>query len=665
VVAAHEVDMALSGDLPTADDQGQFPQDEGLYRLMVEAVREHAIFLLDPAGRVASWNAGAERIKGYRAEEILGRHYSCFYTPEAVAQGAPGRVLETAAALGRVEEEGWRVRKDGSRLLANIVLTALRDAGGTLRGFSKITRELTERKPADEALRSVVDNVLDGIITIDEQGTVQSFNATAEKIFGYRAGEVVGRNVNMLMPEPYHGEHDEYLNNYRATGQAKIIGIGREVVGRRSDGSTFPMDLAVSAFRVGDQRLFTGIVRDITDRKRLEHELRRRVDELAEADRRKDEFLAMLAHELRNPLAAINSAVQLTSLTGVRDQIEWCMDVINRQIKQLARLIDDLLDVSRITRGKIQLRTERIDVRAVLRSAVEAARALIEARRHDLVVIIEPGALMVEGDPLRLEQVVTNLLTNAAKYTDSGGRIDLSAGREGAEVVIRVRDTGIGISPEQISEMFELFAQGDRSLARSEGGLGIGLTLARSLAEMHGGSLTAKSEGRGKGSEFVVRLPTAPPAGGHAEARPAVGTAPRRTSRVLVIDDNVDMARGLAKLLKLLGHDVRVAHDGPSGLDAARDQRPEVILLDIGLPGMDGYHVAERLRREEFGKGVLLIAVTGYGQDEDRQRARAVGFDRYVTKPVDYPTLLALVSDSGGRPLNQTVPRPSAVEGNV
>ena len=404
------------------------------------------------------------------------------------------------------------------------------------------------------------------------------------------------------------------------------------------------MDLAVSEFRLNERRFFTGIVRDITERKRLEQELRSRLAELAENDRRKDEFLAMLAHELRNPLAAISTAVQLTAPFGDSEQSEWSMEVINRQIKHLARLIDDLLDVSRITRGKIRLRKETVDIAPILKSAVETVRSLLDERKHELTMAVTPGTLRLEADPTRLEQILSNLLSNAAKYTDNGGHIWLSADREGHDIVIRVRDTGIGLAPEKLPQIFELFVQGDRSLARSEGGLGIGLTLVRSLTEMHGGSVTAASEGPGKGSEFTIRLSAAvrpETSAGQAEP-PGPGEV---HSRVLVVDDNLDLARGLARLLKLIGHEVRMVHDGPSALEAARSFRPDVVLLDIGLPGMDGFHVARLLRAEDCGRDARIIAISGYGHEEDRRRSREAGFDHYLVKPIDYRSLVPLLAE--------------------
>jgi CheY-like chemotaxis protein len=313
-----------------------------------------------------------------------------------------------------------------------------------------------------------------------------------------------------------------------------------------------------------------------------------------------------------------------------------------RQIRHLARLIDDLLDVSRITRGKIELRKEVVDVAPIVKGAVETVQPLLEARKHELLVSVTPGALWLEADPTRLEQILLNLLNNAAKYTDNGGRISISAELAGKDVVIEVRDTGIGISPEKLPQMFELFAQGNPTLARSEGGLGIGLTLARSLAEMHGGTVSAASGGPDQGSEFAVRLPAA------TKPAPRSGEQQRNRSqrlnlRVLVVDDNPDMAHALARLVKLLGHDVHVAQDGPTGLEAARSYRPDTVLLDVGLPGVNGYDVARQLRCEGCTKEARIIAITGYGREEDRTRCFEAGFDSHLVKPVELSELLSLL----------------------
>jgi CheY-like chemotaxis protein len=377
-------------------------------------------------------------------------------------------------------------------------------------------------------------------------------------------------------------------------------------------------------------------------------ERERQAQALRENDRHKDEFLAMLAHELRNPLAAVNNAVAVMKRSGDPGSRDWAGAVVERQVRQLVRLIDDLLDVARITGGKIRLKPERVDASAILDQAVETVRPLVDERRQQLTVDVERGRLPLEVDATRIGQVALNLLSNASKYGEPGGRIWLTARREDGRAVIRVRDDGHGIPPEKLPEMFRLFAQGDRSLARSEGGLGIGLTLVKRLAEMHGGDVEAHSDGPGKGSEFVVRLPLAPEAVGGPEAGGASGCAsPARPCRVLVVDDNPDSASGMVRLLELQGHQVASAHDGPAAVAAARSFRPDVVLLDIGLPGMDGYQVASALRDDEALSDAVLIAVTGYGQDEDRRRSRAAGFDHHLVKPVDFDALAALIGRPG------------------
>ena len=378
-------------------------------------------------------------------------------------------------------------------------------------------------------------------------------------------------------------------------------------------------------------------------------------DELRGNDRRKDEFLAMLAHELRNPLAAISNATKLLSRASFDEHGEWSLEIITRQMHHLTRLIEDLLDVSRISRGKIELRRDLIDATPVLDSASATVRALVEERKHTLEVAIDRGNLWVSADPTRLEQVVVNLLNNAAKYSENAGHIRLEAWNEGDQVVIRVTDRGVGIPPEKLPQMFELFAQGDRSLARSEGGLGIGLTVVKKLVELHGGTIQARSEGTGHGSEFTIRLPAAarpgrstPPDSSHPAplAPPVAVLAPAepRKARILVVDDNVDTARGMTRLLKLIGHTTATAHSGPEAIEVARRHRPEVVLLDIGLPGMSGYEVAAALRREESCRDALIIAVSGYGQDEDRRRSREAGFDHHLIKPLDHDALLELLA---------------------
>ncbi len=372
------------------------------------------------------------------------------------------------------------------------------------------------------------------------------------------------------------------------------------------------------------------------ERLRLIGALRQRADELAEANRRKDEFLAMLGHELRNPLAAIRNGLHVLLLSqGADDAVGQVKAMMDKQVNNLTRMVDDLLDVSRITRGMVQLRKEKVVVATVVSHAVESVRPLVEAQHHTLTVLPAPRPVRVEADPTRLEQVLVNLLTNAAKYTKQGGYITLTVERAGGEAVIRVRDNGVGIRPDLLPKVFEPFVQSERSLDRSQGGLGIGLTLVRSLVEMHGGRVEAHSEGLNKGSEFVVRLPALPDEQEGPAAPPEPAAAANGKARVLVVEDTPDVAKTLRLLLELWGYDVRVAEDGPSALVAYRTYQPDVVLLDIGLPGMNGYDVARQLRRENGRKRPFLMAVTGYGQDEDRQRAHEAGFDLHMTKPVD------------------------------
>jgi two-component system CheB/CheR fusion protein len=382
---------------------------------------------------------------------------------------------------------------------------------------------------------------------------------------------------------------------------------------------------------------------DLTDRKRLEEALRQRAEELAEDARRKDEFLAVLAHELRNPLAPVRNALQVMRL-GSHDAglVEQMRAMAERQVGYMTRLVDDLLDLSRISRGLLRLLKEPLDVAQPVQQA-EGVQPLVRERGVTLSVSLPAGPVYVEADPTRLQQVVGNLLSNAAKYTDPGGTILLTARQEAGELVLRVRDTGIGIAPDMLPCIFDRFVQAERRLDRSQGGLGIGLTLVRRLVEMHGGSVTAHSEGPGKGSEFVVRLPVlAEERKEELQRRPPdqgqpVNTSPRR--RILVVDDNVDAAGSLAVLLRLEGHEVRVANDGPAALAAALAEPPEMVVLDLGMPGMDGFEVARRLRAQPGSKETLLVALTGWAQEEGRRRCHEAGFDGHLPKPVEWDAL--------------------------
>ncbi|HEY6476350.1 MAG TPA: ATP-binding protein [Polyangia bacterium] len=386
-----------------------------------------------------------------------------------------------------------------------------------------------------------------------------------------------------------------------------------------------------------------GTCQDFTDLKRAELELR-------EADRRKDEFLAMLSHELRNPLAPILTAVEILDSARPADQeLAASYQIIGRQVRHMKRLLDDLLDVSRVSQGKIQLQKRPVELGALLLEAVEISRPLIAEKRQQLALELAQDLLPMDADPTRLVQVFTNLLNNAAKYTDARGRITLAVTVEDGQAVVKVRDNGTGMTPELLERAFELFVQETRSLDRAQGGLGIGLTMVRTLVKMHGGAVAASSDGPGRGSEFVVRLPLATPV---RDAPPAAKLGAGNGLRVLVVDDNVDAAQALQYLLKHLGHEVTIAHDGPRALAAADRVRPDLILLDIGLPGMDGFAVAAGLRKAGHDR-VALVALTGYAQDEDRRRSSQAGFDRHLIKPVDTAALLSLTAEVAGRVATQ------------
>ncbi len=630
-------------------------------RLMVESIKDFAIFTVDPDGYVVSWNSGAEQLFGYSEADIIGQKLAVLFPPEDRAAGMPEQEIAAAAAKGRATDERWHIRKDGSRFFASGVLAPIFDDDRELRGFTKIARDITRRKEAEEAvreaavrLRAIVDTAADGIITIDEHGSVESMNLAAERIFGFSRDEVVGSNISILMPEPFRSDHGRYLTTYLTTGQKRIIGSVREVIGLRKDGSTFPMELAVSETLLGTRRIFTGIVRDMTEFKKSLAERNRLVAELGaeraallDADQRKDHFLAMLAHELRNPLAPISNAVQIMRIEGPGGpNLEWSIDVISEQIKHMTRIVDDLLDVSRITRGTVDLRKEPIELRRVVELAVQASQPLLEDYKHELQLALPPEPVVLDVDPARLAQVLSNLLNNAAKFTPEGGRIKLSAALDGSDLLIKVADNGIGIAPELLPKLFDLFVQADQTLSRSRGGLGIGLTVVRSLVEMHRGSVTVRSEGLGKGSEFTIRIPVSESSltsGKNTKALAHDPTRPLPRRSILVVDDNLRNAASLAKLLIALGQDVHTAHDGLEALEMARVHRPSVILLDIGLPSMDGYEVARFCRQDPALCTVILVAMTGYGKADDRRRSQAVGFNAHLVKPVSLEDLQLLL----------------------
>jgi PAS domain S-box-containing protein len=617
-------------------------------QLLIEAVTDYGIFLLDPEGHIMSWNSGAQKLKGWRREEVLGQHFSIFYPQAAKDTGWPQEELRLAKARGRFEDEGWRVRKDGTQFWANVVITALYGPMGELTGYAKITRDLTERRRHEEELREseerfrlLVNSVRDyAIFMLDPDGTVRSWNAGAQAIKGYEAGEIIGKHFSAFYTPEDRAAGKPELEIELARENGRVEDEGWRV---RKDGTLFWANVVVTAIRgpQGDLRGFAKVTRDMTERRRLE--------ELESSSRRMNEFLAMLAHELRNPLAPIRNAVTIMQLETLNSPVlRNCRDVIDRQLTHVTRLVDDLLDVGRLTTGKIRLRKELVRVADVVTRSVETARPLMTARRHQLHVSQPDENLFVNGDPTRLTQVLQNLLVNAAKYTPDGGRIDVNVSGAAGFVSMAVSDNGRGLAPEHLERIFELFMQTETGTSSpSESGLGIGLTLARSLVEMHGGSLHATSPGLGQGSTFVIRLAAAQgelPASGDDEPQDEseVGL------RVLVVDDNRDSADSATDVLRLLGNKVRSAYDGKAGVEVARKFRPQVVLLDLAMPGLDGYQ-ARQLLHEAGLDDVFYVAMTGFGNEEDKRRTRAAGFDAHLTKPVELDALITLLNQARQR----------------
>jgi len=618
-----------------------------------------AVITTDLAGCITNMNAVAESLTGWTTAEAMGQLLDAVFrivneTTRKTVENPAFRALKEGVIVG-LANHTVLITKDGTERPIDDSAAPIRTKEGEIVGCVLVFRDITERKQIEQQrsdavarTESVWNNVIDGIITIDERGVVESFNPSAERLFGYQTEEVVGQNIKVLMGEPYHSEHDGYHANYIRTGQSKILGIsiGREVEGRRKDGSTFPMDLGVSKFLLGERRYFIGVVRDITERKRAEERLRQLAADLSNADRRKDEFLATLAHELRNPLAPIRNGLHLMKWAGSdAEAVERSRSMMERQIEQMVRLVDDLMDISRINQGKIELRKEHVSLGAVIASAVETSRPLIEEMGHEFTVVMPKPSIIVDADSTRLAQVFMNLLNNSAKYSERGGHIWLTVERQGSDVVVSVRDTGIGIPADKLTSIFDMFSQVDRSLEKSQGGLGIGLSLVKRLVEMHGGRIEAKSDGPGRGSEFVVRLPVdveaSRPQAADKQEEPA---APKSSLRILIVDDNKDGADSLAMVLKMMGNDTRTAYDGKEGVELAGEFRPEVVLFDIGMPKLNGYEACRLIRKQPWGRKVIVIAVTGWGQEDDRQRSHDAGFDHHMVKPVDPQVLMKMLA---------------------
>ncbi|OLL30830.1 hybrid sensor histidine kinase/response regulator [Burkholderia sp. SRS-W-2-2016] len=619
------------------------------YSSLVQAISDYAIFLLDAKGHIVSWNAGAQKLKGYTESEIVGQHFSRFYTEEAIARGWPTYELEQATLTGRFEDEGWRVRKDGTTFWSNVVITAIRNASGQVTGFAKITRDLTAQREYLEALRQseerfrlLVDSVKDyAIFMLDPQGLVISWNAGAARIKGYTHDEIVGRHFSRF----YVPEEAAAGKPARELAIARQIGTVEDEGWRvRKDGTTFWANVIITAVYDESRRLrgFAKITRDLTERRRRE--------ELERSGERMREFLATLAHELRNPLAPVRNAVGVMQLeSGLSPVLARARDLIDRQVTHLTRLVDDLLDIGRIMADKVELRISRVDLAEVIARAIEAARPFTDAREQQVVAHVPDEAVQVRGDMTRLVQVLQNLLHNASKFSPSGSTIDVHGRVDFRMAVLEVRDQGRGIPVRSLDKIFELFAQEKAGQELGEGGLGIGLTLCKSLVEMHGGSIVASSEGAGLGSTFTLSLPLASAQAEAGEGGAGAAAAEIQPLRVLVVDDNRDSADSLAMLLELKGHEVRLAYDGEQALQIAPRFAPHLALIDLAMPKLDGYATLAALRAMPELARTMYAAMTGFGHASDLDRTRAAGFHAHLVKPVEMAVLDALLARADAR----------------
>jgi PAS domain S-box-containing protein len=625
-----------------------------LQRLMAVEIKEVAAFFMDPDGFITVWTRAAEEMKGYTAQDAIGQHLSLLYTEEDKARGWPQHNLQEAREHGTYQEESWRRRKDGSLFWARITLTALFDEAHTLLGFSKITLDLTDHKLLEQC-------------TAEREQTQRVLRAAHAGTWGWHPDtDRIDTSSDLLYLLGYtdtqptmtlqewllfvHPDQRAQVAEAFARAHANLpkTPLAMEAQMRQSDGRYHWFSIRADWHREKESSPYSlsGVNVDIQDVKTAGEELRQAVDKLTEADARKDEFLAMLAHELRNPLAPIRAAAELLKMARLDDaRVRQTSHIIARQVDHMTGLVDDLLDVSRVTKGLVELDKAPLDIRHIVTEAVEQVNPLIQARRHHLTINLSPEAGTVMGDHKRLVQILSNLLHNAAKYTHEGGQIVLETAVHDDKVFITVADNGIGMDPDLASRVFDLFTQAKRTPDRSSGGLGLGLALVKSLVQLHGGTVGCSSKGHGKGSVFSVCLPlwSAPAESAASMNAGSDLVSPSRSLKVMVVDDNADAAQMLGMLLEAFGHNVTVEYSAQQALDRSQTEPPNVYVLDIGLPEIDGNELALRLKAQPQTAGATLIALTGYGQRYDRESALAAGFSHYFVKPVDTGKLMAVL----------------------
>lgn len=601
-----------------------------------------AVIVTDVHGRVTFLNSVAEVLTGWSSQEAksyeLTRIFRIIneYTRQVVEDPA-AKVLQTGTILG-LANHTLLLARDGREIPINDSAAPIRLPNGELFGVVVVFRDISEERRAEHArawLASIVESSVDAIVSKTLDGIITSWNPGAVRLFGYAPEEIIGKPVTTIIPPELRHEEVEVLARLRRGERVDHF----ETVRLAKSGKRIDISLTVSPVKDEHGQIVgaSKIARDISDQKRSERLLK-------DANQRKDEFLAMLAHELRNPLASVrNASTLLCGTKHERPDLQSACGILDRQLRQMTRLVDDLLDVSRINAGLIELQQEFLDVGQLLRGVESSLETDFVAAQQVLTMAIPTDPLYVEGDRIRLTQVFSNVLHNANKYTPDGGRIVVEAAQEDADIVVRIRDTGIGIPSEMLDQVFELFSQVERSSHRARGGLGIGLTLSKRLVEIHGGRIEAHSQGPGRGTEFVIRLPAREPPPVQCSVPSPVESA-LIARRILIADDNEDAAVSLGMLLQSIGHETRVAYDGLAAIEMAEEFRPEVVILDIGMPKLDGYEVARRISARPWAEATVLVALTGWGQEADRARAQEAGFHRHLVKPVELEVLRGVLA---------------------
>jgi PAS domain S-box-containing protein len=598
-------------------------------------------------GIIQSWNAAAEQLFGYTAEQVLGQHISLVIPPERLTE--EDQIIASLSAGNRIEHfETERVRSDGQRIIVSLTISPIKDESGKVVGASKIARDITAQKQVErdrQMFVTLIENSTDFIGICDLEGVPFFINHAGLEMVGLNDIEEARQTLvqDFFFPEDQAKIMNEFFPEVLNNGHGEIE------IRFRHFKTGEPRWMAYKVLALTDAAnqpiAFATVSQDVTERRQLADDLRRLAADLSEADRRKNEFLATLAHELRNPLAPMSNMLEVVKrANGDGAVLQRAHETLERQLGQMVRLVDDLLDLNRITHDRLELRRNEVELSSLVQQAVEVARPLVDSAGHHLIIDLPDEPIYLHADRARLAQVFGNLLNNSCKYTGPEGTLSLSAKRVSDEIEVTVKDNGAGIPPDKLDSIFDMFMQVDRTSEQSHSGLGIGLTLVKRLTEMHGGSVEARSAGEGQGSEFIVRLPVLSGEGVAAQPGPDAESESQPQRRVLIVDDNHDSADSLAMLMELTGNKTYKAHAGVAAVEAIEKYRPEVVLLDIGLPGLDGHEVCRRVREQPWGKDIVVIALTGWGQEDDRRKSEEAGFNGHLVKPVDYDKLLELLA---------------------